>query len=98
MPYEITTPRLIKAADAAETVIDGLFRDTLDPRLAREINAANGRLISAVREDVRARTAHSRIRSDEARLIEDRSRRLDRASAPAAAPDPAAVAPATPTG
>lgn len=70
MSYEIKTPMLIEAADAARAVIAGISTGTMDPREAREINSAAAKLISVVSTDVKARLAAPKITAHEAKLIE----------------------------
>jgi hypothetical protein len=62
MPYEVTTPLLLEAADIVRATISDLRAGRLEARDAHHHNMGAQRLINVVGQDVKARLALPRIR------------------------------------
>lgn len=71
MSYEVKTPMLLEAADAARAVISGLLSGSMEAKDANALNGAAAKLIGVVSNDVKARLAAPRIAAYEAKTIED---------------------------
>ena len=68
MSYEVKTPMLLEAAEAARAVIAGIREGSMEPKDANAINSAAGKLIGVVAGDVKARLAAPRIAAYEAKV------------------------------
>lgn len=73
MAYDVKTPMLLEAAQAARDAINGIRNGSMERGDAMVLCGAAGRLIGVVSADIRARLAEPRIRAYEAQLIERRA-------------------------
>lgn len=69
-PFEITTPVLKQASDAALAVIDGRMKGTMEKDEARDIIAGVNATTRTVGEELKVRLAMPKLAAMEARMID----------------------------
>lgn len=70
MSYEVKTPLVTEAVDAARMAIVGIQAGTLEPRAANIVLGGARVYLSAVNTDIKARIAEPKILASEAKLVE----------------------------